>query len=303
MACSGSNGSARPRACAVVGMNWAIPSAPARLTTPGRKVLSRQITRVMKSTGRWAACAERSIVRHTAWSSDSMTPGAAWQGSAVPPHKTPTITVQCARNFIACGLGGSPSGRERGRTHRDPQRAHCPALLSRYAAAVLIFSQSVQYPVRHLAAIWEERYGRSPRRFDYRRARQGRRVRESLQAAVPGIAEGSRLPALRDLPKRPQPRQIRPVGTVGQPGSARQPRQTAGGPPGLARGAAPRRRRARGLRIQADALIFRRNIPVAGLVPATHVFASVRYGAQKIWMPGTSPRKGILVNPRRHIRR
>jgi hypothetical protein len=31
------------------------------------------------------------------------------------------------------------------------------------------------------------------------------------------------------------------------------------------------------------------NIPVAGLVPATHVFAAYRI---KTWMPGSSPGKG-----------
>src|SRR5262249_28678174 len=49
IACSGSKGSARPRACAVSGMNCAIPWAPAQLTTPERKLLSRQMTRVTNS--------------------------------------------------------------------------------------------------------------------------------------------------------------------------------------------------------------------------------------------------------------
>src|SRR5204862_4229794 len=121
MACSGSNGSARPRVAAVDGMNWAMPSAPARLTTPARKLLSRQITRVTNSTGRCAACAERSIVRHTAWSSDSMTPGAAWQGSAMPPHNTANIAAQRAGNIIGCGLGGALPGENVTGPLYDPQ--------------------------------------------------------------------------------------------------------------------------------------------------------------------------------------
>jgi hypothetical protein len=35
-------------------------------------------------------------------------------------------------------------------------------------------------------------------------------------------------------------------------------------------------------------------IPVAGLVPATHVFITVCSGGRKAWMPGTSPGKGLL---------
>src|SRR5947209_15932274 len=170
MACSGSNGSARPRAAAVDGMNWAKRSAPAGLTTPARKLLSRQITRVTNSTGRCAAWAERSIVRHTAWSSDSIRPGAAWQGSATPPHNTANIAAQRARYIIGCGLRGALPGENARGPLYDP-RSGGP-LLSRWRTAVLVFSQLTQYAIWHLGG----KYGRSPRGFDQRRPRQGRRV-------------------------------------------------------------------------------------------------------------------------------
>src|SRR5207248_1111046 len=47
----GSNGSARPRHCAVFGMNCATPCAPFRLTARGLNLLSCQIRRVKNSIG------------------------------------------------------------------------------------------------------------------------------------------------------------------------------------------------------------------------------------------------------------
>jgi hypothetical protein len=38
----------------------------------------------------------------------------------------------------------------------------------------------------------------------------------------------------------------------------------------------------------------RGSIPVAGLVPATHVFGAEISGRLKTWVPGTSPGKGLL---------
>ena len=64
IALAGSNGSARPRSAAVPGMNWATPCAPAGLTAPGRKALSRQIRRVKKLTGRPSPFAESSTMPH-----------------------------------------------------------------------------------------------------------------------------------------------------------------------------------------------------------------------------------------------
>ena len=77
-------------------MNCAMPSAPARLTTPGRKLLSRQMIRVTNSTGRRAVCAERSIVRHTDWSRVSNAAGAASQGAAATAHITANIAAHHA---------------------------------------------------------------------------------------------------------------------------------------------------------------------------------------------------------------
>jgi hypothetical protein len=63
-------------------MNWATPCAPARLMAPGRKLLSRQINRVKKSTGmRWVVAAV-SIIRHSAWSIVSLFPCARATGPA-----------------------------------------------------------------------------------------------------------------------------------------------------------------------------------------------------------------------------
>jgi hypothetical protein len=66
IACSGSNGSASLRSAAVPGMNCATPWAPAWLVTLGRKLLSCQISRVKKSTGKCCAVAAPSIMRHNA---------------------------------------------------------------------------------------------------------------------------------------------------------------------------------------------------------------------------------------------
>jgi hypothetical protein len=52
IASSGSNGLARPRSLPVFGMNCAMPCAPAGLISLGRKLLSCQINRVRKATGK-----------------------------------------------------------------------------------------------------------------------------------------------------------------------------------------------------------------------------------------------------------
>src|SRR5262249_59404905 len=69
-ACTGSNGSSRPRSAAVRGMNWAMPWArsPLRVrgpTTFGWKRLSCQITRAKNSSGKLCARAADSIIMHT----------------------------------------------------------------------------------------------------------------------------------------------------------------------------------------------------------------------------------------------
>src|SRR5262245_44549042 len=69
-ACTGSNGSSRPRSAAVRGMNWAMPWARSPLlvrgpTTSAWKRLSCQITRAKNSSGRFCARAALSIMRQS----------------------------------------------------------------------------------------------------------------------------------------------------------------------------------------------------------------------------------------------
>jgi hypothetical protein len=72
-----------PRSLAVRGMNWATPCAPAWLTTPGRKLLSRQIKRVKKAGGSWCELAAPSIRRHIACATDSdFRSSCGWSGAA-----------------------------------------------------------------------------------------------------------------------------------------------------------------------------------------------------------------------------
>src|SRR5262249_34521611 len=100
-ACTGSNGSSRPRSAAVRGMNWAMPCArsPLRVrgpTTSAWKRLSCQITRAKNSSGKFCARAALSIMRQ----SDSRTstfPARAGGGGA-------------AGGVAAGGAGGGAGG-------------------------------------------------------------------------------------------------------------------------------------------------------------------------------------------------
>ena len=56
----GSNGSAKPNSTATLGMNWAMPNAPTRLTASRCSSLSCQIRLAKNGTGRSLSCAEAS---------------------------------------------------------------------------------------------------------------------------------------------------------------------------------------------------------------------------------------------------
>src|ERR1700722_11847895 len=92
------------------------------------------------------------------------------------------------------------------------------------------------------------------RDLDQRRARQGQRASVGDAGTLRAVEERRRLSAIRGIPER---RASGPAGAprIGErPGGARRACQAAARPPAAARRLAPRRRRARGLYVQPDAV-------------------------------------------------